>query len=167
MRTRSSVPAKPISIHVALPWNRSVQSRQEYDTALLDAVRREEPDLVLLLGWMHVLSEAFVEAFPHILNIHPAFLPLDQTLDYVGFPDGSVTPAFRGARAVEDALAFGSRWVGASAHRVTPATDRGAVLVRKPLALENGESRTAIMERLHPLEHRVLAGGIMRWLYER
>ena len=152
---------------VALPWDRKVQSRAQYDAALLDMVRREQPDLVLLLGWMHVLADAFVASFAHTINIHPAFLPLDQLRDDVGFPDGTVTPAFRGPRAVDDALAFGSTWAGASSHRITPEADRGPVLVRTPLALARGETQAEVMERLHPLEHRVLAGGIMRWVYER
>jgi folate-dependent phosphoribosylglycinamide formyltransferase PurN len=50
---------------------------------------------------------------------------------------------------------------------VTLDTDRGPVLVRKPLSVSRGESLDAVMERLHPLEHRVLTGGIMRWVYER
>jgi phosphoribosylglycinamide formyltransferase-1 len=153
--------------HVAFPWDRKAQSRAEYDRALLEIVRREEPDLLLLLGWMHVLDDVFVAAHPHTINIHPAFLPLDQRRDEVGFPDGSVTPAFRGAHAVRDALAWGSRWVGASCHRVTLEADRGPVLTRKPLAIAPGETEEAILDRLHPLEHRVLAGGIRRWVFER
>jgi phosphoribosylglycinamide formyltransferase-1 len=152
---------------VALQWDRKAQSREQYDHALFELVHREEPELLLLLGWMHVLPDRFVAQFPHTINIHPAFLPLDQMKDEVTFPDGSVTPAFRGAHAVRDALEWGSRWAGASAHRVTLEADRGPVLVRKPLALEPGERQEEIMERLHPLEHRVLAGSIMRWVYER
>jgi phosphoribosylglycinamide formyltransferase-1 len=152
---------------VALPWDRKAQSREQYDHALFELVHREQPELLLLLGWMHVLADRFVAQFPHMINIHPAFLPLDQRKDEVGFPDGSVTPAFRGAHAVRDALEWGSRWAGASAHRVTLEADRGPVLVRKPLALASGDTQERVMERLHPLEHRVLAGGIMRWVYER
>jgi phosphoribosylglycinamide formyltransferase-1 len=160
--------ARNAGIHaVALPWDRKAQSRAQYDAALLDMVQRESPDLILLLGWMHVLPDAFVAAFPHTINIHPAFLPLDQLQDHVAFPDGTVTPAFRGAHAVDDALAWGSRWTGASSHRVTLDADRGPVLVRKPLPIADGEPHDTIMARLHPLEHRVLAGGIMRWVYER
>lgn len=152
---------------VALPWDRQSQFRPKYDAALLQIVEREQPDLILLLGWMHLLDEHFIATFPDIINIHPAFLPLDQQRDDVAFPDGTLTPAFRGGRAVADALAWGSRWTGASSHRVTLDTDRGPVLVRKPLAIAPGEPLEAIMERLHPLEHRVLTGGIMRWVYER
>jgi phosphoribosylglycinamide formyltransferase-1 len=160
--------ARNAGIHsVAFAWDRKAQSREQYDAALLDLVKCEAPDLVLLLGWMHLLPDAFVAQFAHTINIHPAFLPLDQRQDQVGFPDGSVTPAFRGPHAVDDALAWGSGWVGASSHRVTLDADRGPVLVRKPLAIFDGESNDTIMARLHPLEHRVLAGGIMRWVYER
>jgi phosphoribosylglycinamide formyltransferase-1 len=94
-------------------------------------------------------------------------LPLAEGGDEVVFPDGSSTPAFRGANAVRDALAWGSRWSGASAHRITLQTDRGPVLARKPLALNPGETEGGILARLHPLEHQVLAGAIMRWVYER
>ena len=152
---------------ITLQWDRKVQSREHYDRILLEAVRSQEPELILLLGWMHVLDDRFVSTFEHIINIHPAFLPLDQQRDEVTFPDGSVTPAFRGAHAVPDALSWGSRWVGASSHRVTLDADRGPVLVRKPLAILAGEKQDAIMERLHPIEHRVLASGIRRWVYER
>lgn len=151
---------------VALPWDRKMRSRAEYDADLRKIVRRENPELVLLLGWMHVLDDPFVASFAHIINIHPAFLPLDQRRDEVGFPDGAITPAFRGAHAVRDALRWGSRWTGASCHRVTLDADRGPVLTRKPLAIAPGEPQDAIMERLHPIEHRVLAGGIQRWAYE-
>jgi len=151
---------------LALPWQRSAQSRTQYDAELLAVVQNEVPDLVLLLGWMHLLDERFVQRFPHILNIHPAFLPLDESSDEVTFPDGSVAKAFRGARAVRDALACGSSWVGASVHRVTAQTDRGPILARAPLRVHEGETEDEVFERLHPLEHRVLTAAIQRWAYE-
>jgi folate-dependent phosphoribosylglycinamide formyltransferase PurN len=116
---------------------------------------------------MHLLDERFVHAFSDVLNLHPAFLPLDPQRDDVALPDGTRIPAFRGAAAVRDALASGSRWVGATVHAVTAATDRGPVLVRKPLRVVPGETLEAVMERLHPIEHRLVTAGIMRWLYER
>ena len=127
-------------VHV-VEWRRKEEMRAQYDERLLEAVRSERPDLVLLLGWMHLLSDAFVAAFPEMLNLHPAFLPLDPSCDDVGLPDGTRIAAFRGPRAVHDALAAGSRWVGATVHRVTPATDRGPVLARKPLRVEAGRRR--------------------------
>ncbi|MGZ3499033.1 MAG: hypothetical protein ACXVAK_15935, partial [Vulcanimicrobiaceae bacterium] len=61
----------------------------------------------------------------------------------------------------------GSRWVGASSHLVTLDADCGPVLVRKPLKVRPNEEEAEIMARLHPIEHRVLTGGIMRWVFER
>lgn len=151
----------------AIAWDRDEESREQYDARLLEAVRAEEPDLILLLGWMHLLSDSFVRAFPEMLNLHPAFLPLDPSRDDVVMPDGTRIAAFRGPRAVRDALHVSSQWVGATLHRVTAATDRGPVLARKPLAVKSGEEEEQLMERVHALERVVVRSGIMRWLYER
>jgi phosphoribosylglycinamide formyltransferase-1 len=151
----------------AVEWRRKEEMRAQYDQRLLEAVGFEKPDLVLLLGWMHLLSDAFVAAFPEMLNLHPAFLPLDPSCDDVGLPDGTRIAAFRGSRAVHDALAAGSRWIGATVHRVTPATDRGPVLARKPLRVEAEEEEASVMERLHAVEHRLVKAAITRWLFER
>ena len=148
-------------------WNRAQEARDDYDTRLLDVVSALRPDLVLLLGWMHLLDERFVRSFPSLLNLHPAFLPLEPQRDDVGLPDGSRIPAFRGAHAVRDALAAGSAWIGATVHAVTPATDRGPVLVRKPLHVETGEDEGRLMQRLHAIEHQLVRAGIKRSLYER
>jgi phosphoribosylglycinamide formyltransferase-1 len=78
-----------------------------------------------------------------------------------------VIPAFRGPYAVRDALAAGSRWAGASVHHVTAKTDRGGVLVRAPLAIEEGESEEDVLTRLHPIEHALVARAIWRWTFER
>jgi phosphoribosylglycinamide formyltransferase-1 len=150
-----------------LEWNRAEETRAGYDARLLESVRREKPDLIVLLGWMHLLSEAFVGEFADLLNLHPAFLPLDPARDDVILPDGTQAPAFRGARAVRDALAAGSGWTGATVHRVTPQTDRGPVLARKPLHIEPGEEEPHLMARLHEVEHRLVGTAIRRWLFER
>ncbi len=157
----AGVPARVVA------WRRNEETRALYDERLLDVVRSEAPDLVLLLGWMHLLSDAFVAAFPEMLNLHPAFLPLDPGRDDVGLPDGTRIPAFRGPRAVHDALAGGSRWAGATVHRVTPATDRGPVLARKPVPVEPKEEEAHLMERIHAVERDLVKAAVSRWLFER
>lgn len=152
-------------------WDRASESRATFDRRLLEAVRGIEPELVLLLGWMHLFDDAFVRQFgDRTINIHPAYLPLDQNKDVVAVPTrggNGEQPAFRGAHAVRDALAAGATWIGATAHMLGAATDRGRVLVRKPLLLpENADIATAI-DLLRPVEQKVVAGGIMRWVYER
>jgi phosphoribosylglycinamide formyltransferase 1 len=152
---------------LVLSWNRKRESREAYDAGLLEAARSVRPDLVLLLGWMHLLAPSFIAAFPQLLNLHPAFLPLDPNRDEVVMPDGTRGPAFRGPRAVADALSASSVWVGATLHRVTNAMDRGPVLTRKPLRVQPGEDETRLMERVHELERGVVRTGLMRWLLER
>lgn len=155
-----------IPTHV-IAWNRRDEPREAYDWRILDAAAAEEPDLVLLLGWMHLLAKPFVDAFAEIVNLHPAFLPLDPARDAVTMPDGTEIPAFRGPRAVTDALAASSPWVGATLHRVTHATDRGPVLTRKPLRVAAGEEEAELMGRVHELERTVVRSGLLRWVYER
>jgi phosphoribosylglycinamide formyltransferase-1 len=151
-----------------MPWQRKAgETRDAYDARLLETVAGERPDIVLLLGWMHLLDARFVNAMPALLNVHPAFLPLDPERDAVGMPDGTEIPAFRGPFAVRDALAAGSRWAGASVHHVTAKTDRGGVLVRAPLNIEEGESEEDVLTRLHPVEHALVARAIWRWTFER
>lgn len=148
-------------------WDRNEQARAAYDAALLEAVRAEKPELLLLLGWMHLFDEAFVATFQDAINLHPSFLPLDSGVDQVTMPDGCVQPAFRGARALRDALAQGVGWSGASAHLLSMQTDRGRVLARKPMRVAADSDEAALREEIHPIEQRVVAGAIMRWIYER
>ncbi len=152
---------------MVVPWNRKRESRAAYDARLLAAVSVLEPELVLLLGWMHVLDARFVEAFSDVLNLHPAFLPLDPSRDEVGTPDGDVIPAFRGPNAVREAIAHASGWIGASVHRITADADRGPVLVRVPLRARAGEREEEARTRLRPIEHALVPRAIMRWSYEQ
>lgn len=147
----------------AVTWNRASESRSDYDARVIDAVAQYKPDLVLLLGWMHLLPATFLERFPQTLNVHPAFLPFDPQADDVVMPDGSVVPAFRGARSPEATIAAGVAWGGASVHKVTSETDRGAVLVRTPFPLEPGTTLAQFRERVRPLEHAAVAKALRRW----
>jgi phosphoribosylglycinamide formyltransferase-1 len=152
---------------VVVEWNRTAQRREQYDEVLLQSVREIQPQLVLLLGWMHLLPQRFVGSFADLLNLHPAFLPLDPAQDAVVMPDGSTIPAFRGPRAVRDAIAAGSRWTGSTVHRVTAQTDRGPVIVRVPMPLDASDDETSATMRLRPLEHRLVTSAVTCWLYER
>lgn len=147
----------------ALVWNRANEDRASYDERVLATVQAAQPDLVLLLGWMHLLPPTFVSAFTELLNIHPAFLPLQPSRDQVVLPDGTAQIAFRGAHAVDDALTAGAQWIGASFHRVTNETDRGGILARVPLQRKPEETRSELEARLHTLEHRIIVEALIRW----
>jgi len=147
----------------AIVWSRGTESRAAYDERLTAAIAGDAPELILLLGWMHLLPAAFLDRFPETINIHPAFLPYDSAADTVVMPDGSEIPAFRGARAPEATIAAGVRWGGASVHRVTAATDRGQILVRTPLYLAPETTLEQFHSRIHPIEHAAVAKAIRRW----
>ena len=147
-------------------WDRTSETRAAYDERLRDVVANEGPELVLLLGWMHVLAPAFLDVFPDTINVHPAYLPFDATRESVGVADGAFIPAFRGAHALRDAIAAGSAWSGVSVHLVTAQADRGPILVRAPLPIL-GEEEAQVATRLHALEHQLVPRAIMRWVYER
>jgi phosphoribosylglycinamide formyltransferase-1 len=152
----------------AVVWDRAGERRSAYDARLIAALERYDPELVLLLGWMHLVPQAFLDRFPETLNTHPAFLPFDPRADDVTMPDGTRIPAFRGAHAPRDAFAAGVRWAGVTTHRVTADTDRGAVLVRTPLAFHRDIGSG---ERLHKLlkhlEYAAVPKAIRRWGFER
>jgi phosphoribosylglycinamide formyltransferase-1 len=154
----------PVSI---VTWDRAREPREMYDARLREAVSAFAPELVVLLGWMHLLDERFVRAFPRIVNLHPAFLPLDFLADDVDMPDGTRIPAFRGAHAIRDAVAARARWTGATVHDVTPETDRGPVVVRKPVRLAAGEDQSGALARIRPIEHELVVAAILRCSYER
>jgi phosphoribosylglycinamide formyltransferase 1 len=160
---RANLADIPVHVHV---WDRETKSRERYDEELIEIVEDTEPELILMLGWMHLVSPDFFARLPQPLNIHPAFLPHDFSANEVTMPDGEVIPAFRGAHAIRDALNGGSKWYGATAHRVTADVDRGAILKREPLLLSEKDEASALAA-LHPVEHGVLIGAIRRILAER
>jgi phosphoribosylglycinamide formyltransferase-1 len=152
---------------VGVVWDRANETRASFDERVIDAVARTEPQLVLLLGWMHLLPPAFLRRFPETINLHPSFLPLDPAADRVVAPDGTVIPALRGAHALRDAVRYRIPWSGVTVHYVTEATDRGAVLVRVPVAVGEATDEAALRERIRPIEFDAVAAAIRRWSFER
>jgi phosphoribosylglycinamide formyltransferase 1 len=152
---------------VPIMWERNRESRAAFDARLIDAVASTEPQLVLLLGWMHLLPAEFLTRFPETINLHPSYLPFDPAANDVVVPDGTVIPALRGAHALRDALRLGLTWTGATVHRVTSETDRGTVFVRIPLAIGGIATEVALRERIRPLEFAAVGSAIRRWTFER
>ena len=152
---------------IALVWDRAHETRAAFDARVISALARTQPQLVLLLGWMHLLPDAFLERFPETINLHPAFLPLDPAADETIAPDGSVIPALRGAHALRDAIRDGVPWSGATVHHVTGRTDRGRVLVRVPFAVGDAADEAELRERIRPVEFGAVAKAIRRWTFER
>jgi phosphoribosylglycinamide formyltransferase-1 len=94
-------------------------------------------DLVVLAGYMHLLTPEFLDRFPErIVNVHPSLLP-----------------EFPGARAIDDALAAGVQTTGVTVHYVDEGLDTGAVIRQEPIPVE---PRVTLIERIHAVEHRIL-----------
>jgi phosphoribosylglycinamide formyltransferase 1 len=112
--------------------------------AFLDA---HEVDLVVLAGYMRILSPAFVHRYSgRILNVHPSLLP-----------------AFPGAHAVQDAIDHGVKLTGVTVHLVdehNPAVDSGPIVLQEALAVSYDDTVADVMERLHRIEHRLLPEAV-------
>lgn len=124
-----------------------VQNREDRDLAMADWLAARGVELVVLAGYMHLLTRPFLERFSErILNVHPSLLP-----------------AFPGTRAIEDALAHGVRWTGVTVHLVDESVDGGPILLQEPVPVLEHDTFETLQERLHEVEHRLLprAGRIL------
>jgi phosphoribosylglycinamide formyltransferase 1 len=111
--------------------------REARDRELADWLQLRGADLVVLAGYMHLLTASFLNRFPdRIVNVHPSLLP-----------------EFPGARAIEDALTAGVDTTGVTVHYVDEGLDTGAVIRQEPIAVE---PRATLLERIHAVEHRLL-----------
>ena len=111
--------------------------RAARDREMADWLQLRGVDLVVLAGYMHLLTPSFLSRFPdRIVNVHPSLLP-----------------EFPGAHAIDDALAAGVKTTGVTVHYVDDGLDTGAVIRQEPVAVEPRES---LVERIHAVEHRIL-----------
>ena len=125
--------------------------RPAFDRALQAAVAAARPDVVCLAGFMRILGPGFVRAFPHrIVNTHPSLLP-----------------AFPGAHAVRDALAYGVRVSGCTVHLVDEQVDHGPVLFQATVAVEPDDDEASLHERIKREEHRLLPAAVRLVAHDR
>jgi len=131
-------------------------ARAAWEQRLAAIVAAFTPDLVLLAGFMRVLSPAFLEYFPNrVVNQHPALLPDDGGPSYTTSA-GLLIPALRGAHVVRDALERGLPVTGCTIHRVTPRVDDGPVLARAEVPVRPDDSVATLHERIKAEERRLL-----------
>ena len=114
--------------------------RSARDTAMADWLEQQGVRLVVLAGYMHLLTPGFLERFPEaVVNVHPSLLP-----------------AFPGAHAVEEQLAAGVAESGASVHLVDEGVDSGPVLAQERVPVLAGDTAETLHERIKSVEHRLL-----------
>ena len=135
----------------------------ESESRLTALLRLFQVDLIVLAGWMRILSAAFLEQFPQrVINIHPALLPDDGTGSTYTTSDGTQIPVFRGLHAVQQALDAGIKITGSCVHFVTPEVDAGPVICREEVAIEEGDSEETLHEKLKVVEHRLIVEAVRR-----
>lgn len=118
--------------------------RAARDAALADWIADRDAGLVVLAGYMQLLTPAFLARFPQaVVNVHPALLP-----------------AFPGLHAVEQALAYGVRVFGVTVHFVDEGVDTGPIILQRALELPHARTPDDVLPRLHAVEHELLPEAI-------
>jgi phosphoribosylglycinamide formyltransferase-1 len=112
--------------------------RREWEADLTREVAQHDPDLVILAGFMRILSGAFVNRWP-VINVHPSLLP-----------------AFPGARAIDEALEWGVKLVGVTVHFVDEQVDHGPIIAQEAVAVRAGDTAASLHARVQAVEHRLL-----------
>ena len=114
--------------------------REAWDAAITDVAVAHTPDLIVSAGFMKILGPQFLSRFyGRILNTHPALLP-----------------AFPGAHAVAEALAYGVKVTGCTVHLVDAGTDTGPILAQQPVPVLDGDDEVTLHERIKVTERRML-----------
>jgi phosphoribosylglycinamide formyltransferase-1 len=129
--------------------HKSFPTREAFDAALARTIEGFAPDLVLLAGFMRILSDDFIRRFPRrILNIHPSLLP-----------------SFPGLHTHARAIAAGVKVHGATVHVVTPALDSGPIVIQACVPVLPGDDESSLADRVLALEHRIYPEAV-RWFAE-
>ncbi len=129
------------------------ENRIGRDAAMADWIEARQPDLVVLAGYMQLLSRGFIERFrQRVINVHPSLLP-----------------AFPGLDAIGQALSAGVSITGVSVHFVDEGLDTGPLIVQREVAVPPGRERAELERAIHALEHelypeaiRMIARGLVR-----
>ncbi len=122
--------------------------RVDFTHRVVDGLRRHDVHTVVMAGFMTVLEKPIFDAFPdRVLNTHPALLP-----------------SFRGAHAVEEAVAMGVKVTGCTVHLATPEVDAGPILAQEPVPVLPDDTVDSLHERIKVVERRLYPQTIKEFL---
>jgi phosphoribosylglycinamide formyltransferase-1 len=139
--------AELAGIRCAIVDHKSYDSREAFEQQLIQTLQGWQADLIVLAGFMRVLTEAFVTRFSgQIINIHPSLLP-----------------AYKGLHTHARVLTAGDRVHGCSVHFVTPELDAGAVIAQSVIDVDLNDTPTQLAKRVHHLEHQIYP-RIIGWI---
>lgn len=136
--------ARRASIETLVISHKGFTTRDEYDRALVNALKERNVALVCLAGFMRLLSPVFIEAFPNrILNIHPSLLP-----------------KYPGLRPQQQALDDGALVSGATVHFVNTELDAGPVVMQQEVPVKPGDTEDTLAARILTIEHQLYPRAI-------
>ncbi len=119
-------------------------SRKQFEGKMIKILEGYSPDLIVLAGFMRILSKNFIRTFPRkIINIHPALLP-----------------AFPGLDSQNQALEYGVKISGATVHFVDEGVDTGPIIIQKSVRVNDTDSRDLLAAKILKLEHKMLTEAI-------
>ena len=132
--------AKAASIPTFRVRLKDYPDRTDWDAAITAATAAHSPDLIVSAGFMKILGPEFLSRFlGRVVNTHPALLP-----------------AFPGAHAVPDALAYGVRVTGCTVHLVDAGVDTGPIVAQEAVEIRDGDDEDSLHERIKVVERRLL-----------
>lgn len=122
------------------------KGKKEYEDVILNKLKEKEVELVVLAGYMRILSKNFLDTFGgKVVNIHPALLP-----------------SFKGAHAIYDAYTFGVKVFGVTIHYIDETIDGGIILEQESFHIEKGQTLEEIEKRVHEIEHDIYPKTIQK-----
>ena len=133
-----------------------VLPKGDYDSALLEELKKREVEWIVLAGFLKILTPAFIRHFPrHIVNIHPSLIPA-----FSG-------PGFYGMRVHEAVYRAGVKWSGATGHFVSEVVDGGAILLQEVVPVLEADGPEEIAGKVLEVEHRILPAAVRACLEDR
>ena len=133
-----------------------VLPKGDYDSALLEELKKREVEWIVLAGFLKILTPAFIRHFPrHIVNIHPSLIPA-----FSG-------PGFYGMRVHEAVYRAGVKWTGATVHFVSEVVDGGAILLQEVVPVLEADGPEEIAGKVLEVEHRILPFAVKACLEDR
>ena len=148
---RGLVTARAAAVPASVVDHRSYPDRSAFDAALTHEIDRHRPDLVVLAGFMRVLTEPFVQHYDgRMLNIHPSLLP-----------------AFPGLHTHRRALEAGVRLHGCTVHFVSPALDHGPIVIQAAVPVLPGDTEDTLAARVLAQEHRIYPQAVQWFCDDR
>ena len=136
--------AKRAGIKVALVERKDFTAKGDFEAKIIEHLEENKIDLIVLAGFMRMLSAEFVEKYKgRILNIHPALLP-----------------SFKGEKAIIDAFDYGVKVTGVTVHFVDEKMDHGPIILQAPVKVEESDTLESLESKIHKLEHKLYPEAI-------